>query len=107
HVAAGCGGRGAHRASAWRCEVRWPRVRGPSRCRGLAEPRCSACSVRAIAAPGRSDLVLRSGPSHPRGALDGLARLQLLVHLEEVLDLQAVELGYVVDVLEDVLAGVP
>jgi len=32
---------------------------------------------------------------HPGGALDRLARLEVLVHLEEVLDLEPVELGEV------------
>src|SRR5665648_417355 len=52
---------------------------------------------RALA--GRLDLRLRGGLVDPVGALDGLAGLQILVDLEEVLDLEPVELRHVVDVL--------
>src|SRR4051794_3715763 len=46
----------------------------------------------------RLDLGLGLVATDPVGALDRLAGLQVLVDLEEVLDLQAVELGDVVDV---------
>src|SRR3954449_3676275 len=46
----------------------------------------------------RVHLVLGLGAADPVGALDGLARLELLVDGEEVLDLQPVELRQVVDV---------
>jgi hypothetical protein len=52
---------------------------------------------RALA--GALDLGLRLGAAGPVRALDGLAGLQVLVDLEEVLDLQAVEVRHVVDVL--------
>ena len=45
---------------------------------------------RALA--GRLDLRLRGRLVDPVGALDGLAGLQILVDLEEVLDLQLLEL---------------
>jgi hypothetical protein len=53
-----------------------------------------------------ADLRLGAGPALPGGALDRLARLEVLVDLEEVLDLQAVELRHVVDVADVVHAGV-
>src|SRR5690625_3143481 len=52
------------------------------------------------------DLCLGSRSIDPCGAFDGLPGFEVLVYLEEVLDLQLVELGYVVDVLVDVLARV-
>src|SRR5690606_26937924 len=45
------------------------------------------------------DLGLGVGAAHPVGTLDRLAGLEVLVDLEEVLDLQAVEVRDVVDVL--------
>src|ERR1700727_231387 len=50
--------------------------------------------------PRRLDLGLGGGPVGPGGACDRLAGLEVLVDLEEVLDLQLVELGDVVDVAE-------
>src|SRR3954469_16826981 len=49
---------------------------------------------------GGKDLLLGRFSADPVGALDRLARLEVLVGLEEVLDLQAVELRHVRDVLE-------
>src|SRR5690606_26883595 len=49
---------------------------------------------------GPLDLGLGVRAAHPVGPLDRLARLQVLVDLEEVLDLQAVELRHVVDVAQ-------
>src|SRR5580692_2179076 len=46
------------------------------------------------------DLGLRGRPAGPVRALDRLAGLEVLVDLEEVLDLQPVKLGHVVDVLQ-------
>src|SRR4051794_4528279 len=43
---------------------------------------------------GRDDLVLRLDASDPGRALDALARLEVFVDLEKVLDLQAVEFAH-------------
>jgi hypothetical protein len=48
--------------------------------------------------PRRLDLALGVCATHPRRALDALARFEVLVDLEEVLDLHPVELRQVVDV---------
>src|SRR5947199_8509734 len=56
--------------------------------------------------PRGDELRLRLGPADPARALDALAGLEILVHLEEVLDLQPVELGHVVDVAQVLLAWV-
>src|SRR5579862_8257939 len=53
-----------------------------------------------VALAGELDLGLGGRAVRPAGALDRLARLQVLVDLEEVLDLQSVELGNVVDVTQ-------
>jgi hypothetical protein len=53
-----------------------------------------------VALERRLDLGLRLGAAHPLGTLDGLARLQVLVDLEEVLDLQPVELRHVAHVAQ-------
>jgi tetratricopeptide (TPR) repeat protein len=55
---------------------------------------------------GALHLRLGAGAVRPVRALDGLARLQVLVDLEEVLDLQPVEFGDVVDVLQVLLPRV-
>ncbi|SIN25220.1 type VII secretion integral membrane protein EccD [Micromonospora cremea] len=55
---------------------------------------------------GGVDLGLGLGTADPGRALHRLAGLQVLVHLEEVLDLQPVELAQVVDVAQVLLAGV-
>src|SRR6266478_6010427 len=52
------------------------------------------------ALPARDDLSLRFRAAHPAADLDFLTGLQGLIDLEEVLDLQAVEFRYVVDVAE-------
>jgi hypothetical protein len=49
---------------------------------------------------GAHDLGLGLGAADPGGALHGLAGLELLVDLEEMLDLQAVVLGEVMDVAQ-------
>src|SRR5690606_27173588 len=59
-----------------------------------------------VALVGALDLLLRVDAAGPGGALHALARLQVLVDLEEVLDLQPVELGQVVDVPQVLLARV-
>jgi hypothetical protein len=56
--------------------------------------------------PALLDLGLGRGPVRPRGALDRLAWLEFLVHLEEVLDLQPVELRHVMDVAQVLLPRV-
>jgi len=53
-----------------------------------------------MAAAGFLDLGLGLGAADPRSALDTRPGLEILVHLEEVLDLQLVELGDVPDVLQ-------
>src|SRR5262249_30340007 len=52
------------------------------------------------------DLGLRLGAPGPGRALDALSRLQILVDLEEVLDLQPVELRQMVDVTQVFLARI-
>ena len=44
------------------------------------------------------DLGLGLVSAGPRGALDALAGLQILVDLKEVLDLQTIELRHMVDI---------
>jgi hypothetical protein len=51
--------------------------------------------------------VLRLGAAHPGGALHRLTRFEVLVNLEEVLDLEPVELGNVVDVPDVLDAWIP
>src|SRR5690242_2406606 len=58
------------------------------------------------AAPGRLDLGLGGGAVGPGRVPDALARLQLLVHGEEVMDRQPVELGYVLELAQVLLPRV-
>ena len=58
------------------------------------------------AAPGRFHLVFGGGAAGPGRALDALARFQFLVDQEEVLDLQPVEFGQVVEFAQVFLARV-
>src|SRR5690606_17775786 len=87
----------------------WSRCTGPTCCPtaggsellGLTRPvRVGVLVVAGVlgALEGAADLLLRLLPAHPVRALDGLAGLEVLVDLEEVLDLQAVELADVLDV---------
>src|SRR5256885_1128790 len=62
--------------------------------------------ARLVPPPGRLDLRLGVRAPHPARALDALPRLQILVDLEEVLDLQAVELADMVDVPQMLQAGI-
>src|SRR5204862_6080444 len=55
------------------------------------------------AAPGRLHLGLGGGAGGPGRVPDSLARLQLLVHGEEVVDLQPVVLGYVLELAQVLL----
>ena len=48
--------------------------------------------------PGLVDLLLGLRSANPRGTFDALARLEVLVDLEEVLDLQAIEFRDMVDI---------
>src|SRR6266699_3489008 len=58
------------------------------------------------AAPGRLHLGFGGGAVGPGRALDALARFQFLVDQEEVLDLQPVEFGQIVEVAQVFLAWV-
>src|SRR5258708_10728312 len=57
-----------------------------------------ACAASTL--PARLDLVIGGRLVYPSSRLDFLAGLQCLVNLEEVVDLQAVELGNVADVAQ-------
>ena len=61
-------------------------------------PRPAPCDAVGLALEGLTDLLLGLLAAHPVGALNRLAGLEVLVDLEEVLDLQAVELRDVLDV---------
>src|SRR5580700_8856504 len=58
------------------------------------------------AAPGCFDFVLGGGAVGPGRVPDALARLERLVHGEEVVDLQPVELGYVLELAQVLLPRV-
>src|SRR5689334_19218701 len=77
------------------------RTNGPHACAcGPSGTRGSVAALVLEALVGPLDLGLGVDTADPVGALDGLAGLQVLVDLEEVLDLQAVELRDVVDVTQ-------
>src|SRR5258708_31542049 len=57
-----------------------------------------ACAASTL--PARLDLVIGGRLVYPSSRLDFLAGLQCLVNLEEVVDLQAVELGNLPDVAQ-------
>src|SRR5699024_784845 len=98
-----CGGVRRQSCSMSSSRIGCPRGRGsyrPERT-GKARRRGEAGSVAAVVVEtlaARLDLGFGVDAADPGCALDGLAGLEVLVDLEEVLDLQAVELGDVTDV---------
>src|SRR5699024_5603327 len=98
---AGAGGRGLDVGLG----VRDVRLRGVG-LRGGPVPSVGGPAGRPGAGAGPAGPPLGLGAAVPVGARDGLAGLEVLVGLEEVLDLQAPELADVLEVLDAVLAGV-